>query len=164
MRQETHDMRPVREVLHWCLGHTKASLWKLALLGLIQISVSLVGVVFALCSRALINAAVAGQGSVLLGQAGWMLLIVLYRIGINYAYTLWANTIEYQWNISLRTRLYRHLQRADFAGTARYHSGVLAERLFNDVDSLDTSIIDFVEGMVSVLSSLRRFRHNGGRR
>lgn len=154
MEAKKHEMRPFREVWRWCAGYARPSLWKLAVLALIQVSISVCYVGFALCSRTLINAAVAGEGDAAVRQVLLMLAIVLYRIGAGYVFSLWANQIEYKWNITLRTRLYRHLQRAEFADMARYHSGVLSDRLFNDVDALNESVIDVAEGVSSLLSSL----------
>ena len=140
--------------LRWLLTKIKSRIPALAILTLASIGSSLLGVQFALGSKGVIDAAVAGdrpqfyracvlQAAIILGSLICLTLVRHLRERIH------AN-LDRDW----KKRLLHGLLGGEYKEVSGFHSGELVNRLSNDVRILDDGVVNLLPNLASMVTKL----------
>jgi len=138
----------------WVLNRVRRRVPMLAVVVLSHAGSALLGVLFALGSRGVIDSAVAGETAGFLHACGVQLAIIF---GSLLCLTLrrWLgdrlrDELDRDWKVSLL----HGLLRGEYAAVSAYHSGELINRLNNDVRTLNEGLIASIPGLVSMIVQL----------
>ena len=140
--------------IKWLLRVTGKAKWLVGLLVLVQASLSVTGIAFALILRRIINMAVDGAGdgfrlSVAL-MAGVMLLQITLA-AVNRFLNEYAGTIVEN---RFKQRLFSALMNGRYASVTAVHSGEWMNRLTSDTSVVAAGVNQIVPGMISMLVRL----------
>ncbi len=126
----------------------------IALMSLAQIGSSVLGVVFALGTRNVVNTAVAGVGEAFRRacwhQAAIILGLLFCHIIYRYLHDKLLSRLDRDW----KSRLFRSIIQSDYARASAYHSGELLNRLNNDVRTVNEGLLGALPGFLSMLVRL----------
>ena len=143
-----------QSALLWTVKRVRRRIPKLLLLTASSIANALLGVVFALGTRGVINSAVGGDWKEFMYACFVQLAIIL---GILVTLTLdrylrerLVTELDRDWKRSLL----HNLLHGDYAGVSAYHSGELINRLNNDVATLNNSIVTILPNVASMITRL----------
>ncbi len=143
-----------RSVLSWLVHRMKKRLPVLGVLVLLSMATSVLGVLFALGSRNVINSAVSGDRGELISSVLWLTAAILgllicptvYR----YLHMRLAAALDRDW----KRRLTKRILRGDYARISQFHSGELLNRLSNDVRAVDEGVLNLLPSLVSMITRL----------
>jgi len=138
----------------WVLNRVRRRLPMLAVVILTHAGSALLGVAFALGSRAVIDSAVAGERAFFFRACGVQLAIIF---GILLCLTLrrWlGDRLRDELDRDWKKALLHGLLRGEYASVSAYHSGELINRLNNDVRTLNEGLIASIPGLVSMVVQL----------
>lgn len=148
--------RPVRArgVLAWLCRGTKGIRLRVGALILGNAAFSVIGVGFALLSRAVIDAAVSGDRAGLISAGIRLAAIVFFQFFLR----LFCNSIDEstraRYEISLREEVFRALLKKEYARVSGFHSGELLNRMFSDVSVISDGVTGILPSLVSLVTRL----------
>lgn len=143
-----------KNTLKWIYKRSKNSLPRIVLLAAMRSVVTVLGVSFALVSRHIIDAAVAGDGSLLQKSAVMLFVIIAAQILIR----LLGQGIEAQvtarLSVHLRGELFSSILTRDYSALGKYHSGDLLTRISNDSNIVASGIVSLLPSVLALLVGL----------
>ena len=129
---------------NWVLRQIRCRIPAMILLTIAQMGYALLGVLFALGSRGVIDRAVGGDRQAFLRACGWQLAIV---VGILLCMTL-VRYLKERLNAQLerdwKRRLLHKLLDGDYEKVSSFHSAELINRMNNDVRKLNEGILGVI--------------------
>ena len=141
-------------IIGWILKRIRKRIPALVLLVVLCIANALLGVSFALGSRAVIDGAISGNREVFIRACIMQLAII---VSILTTLTLSRHMkeriimdLERDW----KRQLLGGLLHSDYAGVSKYHSGELLNRLNNDVRILNSGVVTIVPNLASMITKL----------
>ncbi len=145
-----------KQTLKWLYRHSKARLISIFLLSVLRCTLAILGVIFALTSRHVIDAAVSVprnfEGFLL--AAAKLVAIILVQVGIR----LLGQSIEVhvgaRLNNSLRGNIFSKLLGKDYSAVASYHTGDLMTRLNNDVSVVSKGVLTLIPSALALVAGL----------
>lgn len=141
-------------VLLWVLHRVRRRLPALVVMTVSHILQALLGVVFALGTRQIIDCAVAGDGAefwnACVGQAVVICLILLCLTLFRHLKDKLRADLDRDW----KKDLLHGLMHGDFADVSAYHSGELLNRLNNDVRTVDDGLLNVFPNVMAMLARL----------
>lgn len=140
--------------LKWIFNHSKGQLPKIVLLALMRSAVTVLGVTFALTSRHVIDAAVAGDAEGLRQNSLLLLFIIAAQILIRLLGQSIEVNITARLNMRIRGHLFSSILGRDYSSLGAYHSGDLMTRLSNDTSIIASGIISLVPSTLALLVGL----------
>ena len=146
-------MRKQNTIL-WALKQNKKRLPQIILLISTQIVRALLGVVFALGTKGVIDAAISGVSAEFTKacfiQAALVLGIVITSVIDRHVHDMLIAYLDWDW----KKRIMHGLLHGDFAAVSKYHSGELLNRLNNDVRILNTNLLAVMSTVASMSTKL----------
>ncbi len=143
-----------KSVLGWLLERMKKRIPALAVMVLLSTGTSVLGVLFALGSRSVINSAVSGDRNGLvqavLGLTAVILGLLICPMVYRYLHAHLAAQLDRDWKRSLTKKILQ----GDFARVSRFHSGELLNRLSNDVRAVDEGVLNLLPSLASMVTRL----------
>ncbi len=143
-----------KDTLKWLYDGAKPQLPLIFVLTLARCALTVLGVVFALTSRNVVDAAVAGNLSLLRQSAFRLILIIAAQIFIR----LMGQSIDVKstarLQILFKRRLFGAMLKKDYSSITAYHSGDLMTRITNDIGVIATGIMALVPGIIGLLTGL----------
>ncbi len=156
-----------KATLKWIYSHSKTQLLSIIILAVMRCSLTVLGVVFALTSRLVIDAAVARDFGGLINAGVRLFAIILAQIIIRLVGQAMEAHIGARLRLRLRNKLFTAILNKDYQKATAYHSGELLARLNDDILvvsggmlSLIPSVIALLVGLVYALYSLTRLDRN----
>ena len=129
-------------------------LWGIGLLTLAQMGHALLGVMFALGTRGVIDGAVSGESGVfwhaVLCQAAIVAGILITLTVARFLKERLRAELERDW----KQDLLRGLLRGDYAQVSAYHSGELLTRLNGDVDKVNEGVLSIIPTVAAMVTRL----------
>lgn len=143
-----------KSIIYWVLKKIKYRIGLIVVMTLANVGTSLLGVLFALNSRQLIDSAVSGE-RVLFGHAciRQVLLIAGMLLCISISRIL-REKILARLDMDWKKELMHKLLTGDYTAVSAYHSGDLVNRMTNDVRVLDEGIVSVVPNLAAMLTKL----------
>ena len=143
-----------KQTTKWLLSRAKGQLWQIVLLAVMRCTLTVLGVVFALTSRFVIDAAVAKDLAALTSSAAKLLTIIALQIGIKLIGQSIEISITAKLNMNIRSHLFASILKSDFSAQSAYHSGDLLTRLANDTSIISGGIISLVPSVLALCVGL----------
>lgn len=141
-------------MMKWLFRRIRRRAPGLILLTVASVGTSLFGVWFALGSKDVVNAAVAGtQQELMLAairQAAIILGTILCLTAQRYLHARLNAELDRDWKRDLTHRILR----SDYARISDFHSGELINRLNNDVRAIDDGLLSVVPNLASMVTKL----------
>ncbi len=140
--------------LKWLLVRIRRRIPALALLVIFSVGSSLSGVFFALGTKGVIDAAVAGNRNDFLQacvkQACVILVLLLCLTLVRYLKERLTVTLDQDWKRSILHDLFE----SEYQAVAKFHSSEILNRLNNDVRILNDGIINLLPNLCSMFTKL----------
>ena len=156
-----------KKTLKWIYSHSKSQLLSIVILAIMRCTLTVLGVVFALTSRLVIDAAVAKDINGLVFAAIKLLTIILTQIIIRLVGQAMEEHIGARLRLRLRNKLFTAILKKDYQSATAYHSGEILARINDDISvvsggilSLIPSVLALLVGLVYALYSLTRLDRN----
>ena len=147
-------MRKKNTQLSWVIGKIKHRIPMLGLLVLSSMGSAFCSVYFALGTKGVIDAAVAGERALFnkacLTQLGIIIGIVLCNLLTRHLREHLNAELDRDW----KKALLHNLLNSEFSAVSHYHSSELVNRLNNDVITLDGAIVNLLPQLASMLTRL----------
>ena len=138
----------------WILNKIKNRIGSIIIMTLANVGSSLLGVLFALNSRALIDRAVAGERQLFVSSCAVQILLIAGIILCVSMTRILKEKILAQLDRDWKKQLLHNLLRGEYADVSAYHSGELINRMTNDVRILDEGIVSIVPNLAAMLTKL----------
>ncbi|MBO4941094.1 MAG: ABC transporter ATP-binding protein [Clostridia bacterium] len=143
-----------KQTLKWLYRHSRARLFSIFLLSVLRCTLTILGVIFALTSRHVIDAAVSKDFDGFLFAAAKLVVIILMQVGIR----LFGQSIEAhvgaRLNNSLRGKVFSKLLGKDYSAVASYHTGDLMTRLNNDIAVISKGVLTLIPSVLALVAGL----------
>ncbi|MBO5955459.1 MAG: ABC transporter ATP-binding protein [Clostridia bacterium] len=156
-----------KTTLMWIYSHSKAQLLSILILAILRCSLTVLGVMFALTSQVVIDAAVAKNLDGLIAAAIKLLTIIVLQIAIRLVGQATEARIGARLRLRFRNNIFTALLKKDYQAITAYHTGDLMTRINHDVSvisggilSLVPSVLALMVGLVYALYSLMRLDPN----
>lgn len=143
-----------KNILYWVLKKIKSRIGAIVVMVLANVGSSVLGVLFALNSRQLIDRAVAGERQLFMQACLIQVLLIVGIILCISVTKIFRERILAQLDRDWKKELLHHLLRGDYVEVSGYHSGELINRMTNDVRILDESLVSLVPNLCAMLTKL----------
>lgn len=144
------DIKKILYYSKWIYSVAKSFTWPVVAILVMDSVGAIVGVVFAILSKNLIDNAVNGALGKAMFYAAVFGIIVLANLGIRaFSSVLSVRTVEALSN-SLRKRMFERYTKTEWAIALKYHSGDVMTRLTSDVGTIASCVVDTFPGIVSL--------------
>lgn len=134
----------------WVLVNSRSFINKIFILIMIDAAGSLIGVASAVCSKHVIDSAVAGQirWAVIYGSV--FVALIIFDLGLGVISSLMGIRITEAISNTIRQKVYDRLTRTEWLLLSSYHSGDLLTRLTSDVSTITAAVVSVFPGMISL--------------
>ena len=138
----------------WIFLNSLKVLPSVAILTLIGVLVSYISVKFAVASMQLLDSA-TGKNNLSFSSCilNICLLLAIDLLG-QVAYTLLDIRVRTKYNHHLQRRLFKTIITRSCPDIGKYHSGELINRLTNDINMINTNIVDVIPGTFTLVSGI----------
>ena len=143
-----------KKTLLWLYKGSKAQLPVVMLIIVLRTVMTVLGVIFALFSKSVIDAAISRNKEELLFRSAVLVSIILVQIVIKLFGNLTEERVHAKLEMGFKTRLYSNILRKDYEKITGFHSGDLLTRLSSDVSIVASGIISLVPSVVSMLAGI----------
>lgn len=143
-----------KNTFKWIYARSKSSLFQIVLLAVMRSAVTVLGVSFALVSRHVIDAAVAGDGDLLLKNSLILFAIIAAQILIRLLGQGLETQTTAKLSMRLRGELFTSILTRDYQVLGKYHSGDLLTRITNDSDIVSGGIVSLLPSVLALLVGL----------
>lgn len=156
-----------RSTLKWIYNQSKAQIPVIVLLAIFRCSITILGVVFALYSKTVIDAAVKGDFHGLVSAAVILGGIILSQIALRLVGQAVEAHIGAKLNLRMRNSIFSSVLKKDYSAATAYHTGDILNRINQDTSivskgvlALIPSVLALLVGLVYALYSLTRLDRN----
>lgn len=143
-----------KETLKWLYSNSKTQIFSVLLLSLFRSTLAVLGVVFALSSKSVIDAAVNHNLHGLIIGAVKLVAIILVQIAIRLIGQAFEVHLSAKLQIKLRNRIFTSILKKDYSILTSYHSGDLLTRLNNDISIISNGIISLIPSVTALIVGL----------
>ena len=143
-----------KSIIYWVLRKIRNRIGSIIVMAFANVGSSLLGVLFALNSRQLIDRAVAGDRQQFLSACMLQILLIAGMIFCISMTRILREKILAQLDRDWKKELLHNLLCGDYAEVSAYHSGELINRMTNDVRILDEGIVSIVPNLSAMLTKL----------
>ncbi|MBQ8230761.1 MAG: ABC transporter ATP-binding protein [Lachnospiraceae bacterium] len=143
-----------KSIIYWVLGKIRNRIGSIIVMALANVGSSLLGVLFALNSRQLIDRAVTGDRQLFLYACILQILLIAGMLFCVSMTRILREKILAQLDRDWKKELLHNLLCGDYADVSAYHSGELINRMTNDVRILDEGIVSIVPNLSAMLTKL----------
>ncbi len=140
--------------LKWLFKNSKSQLPAMFFLILARCSITILGVVFALSSKTVIDAAVSHNIDALIHSSSVLLAIIFIQIIIRFVGQNIETKMNARLQIQFKNRLFGSLLKKDYTSITAYHSGDLMTRLSSDIGIVSNGILSLVPSVAALLAGL----------
>ncbi|MBR4889215.1 MAG: ABC transporter ATP-binding protein, partial [Clostridia bacterium] len=138
----------------WILNRIRRRIPAIVVMTLAQAGSALLAVLFALGSRGVIDAAVAGEEAAFARACVWQVGIIAGLLGCQVLARHLRDRLEADLERDWKQRLLRGLLCGEYEQVAAYHSGELLNRMNNDVRRMNEGVLSIVPGAASMITRL----------
>ncbi len=143
-----------RSVFRWLLSSVRSRLPAIVLLTLSNIAYAVLGVLFALGTRQVIDSAISGDCQAFLHAClvqGAIILGILLTLTLNrHLRDHLLHVLDLDW----KKRIFSVLLHGDYAAVSKYHSAELINRMTADVNTLDEGLVTILPNLSSMVTKL----------
>ncbi len=149
-KKKTNDF----QTLKWIYGKTKHQLPKMAVLLAARCAATVLGVVFALASKEVIDAAVGRNPNLLIFSAAKLLAIIMAQIVIRLIGQNVEVRMTARMNMDFKRQLLASIMKKDYSAATAYHSGDLLSRINGDVGVVSSGLLTLIPSVTALIVGL----------
>ena len=143
-----------QSVTGWLYRRLRRRVPGLLLMTATSVASSVLGVLFALGSKNVINSAIGGSRQELIHAAVVQALIIVGILGSLTLQRYWHSRLNAELDRDWKRELTHRILRSEYAKISGYHSGELINRLNNDVRAVDDGILTILPSLASMITRL----------
>ena len=140
--------------LKWLFKNSKSQLSAMFFLILARCSITILGVVFALSSKSVIDSAVSRDLSGLVHSSSVLFAIILIQILLRFLGQNIETKMNARLQIQFKSRLFTSLIKKDYTSITAYHSGDLLTRLNSDIGIISNGILSLIPSTLALFAGL----------
>ncbi len=141
-----------REIISWLWKKTAPQHKLFYLLVCIDITIAILGVVFAMLVRQLIDTAIAGESFI--SSAGYLVLTVTAQYGLHAIQQYLSEAADTRLTNYLRSEIIHNLVHADYEETMNHHTGEWMNQLFSDVKIVSAGFVGILPDSSGMIARL----------
>jgi len=153
MRGLTAKFFRKKESLAWLLRECGKIRWRLILLVLLSVAATLCGVLLAISSKTVIDAASSGDGG-LAAKCLAMAAIVVLNLSLQSLTNMLSTRATIRFEALLKQSLFERILRKEWLSASKFHSGDLTARLTSDVSVIAGGVIGIAPAIFSLFTQL----------
>ena len=143
-----------KKTLLWLFESSKTQLPFVFLIVLLRCAMTVLGVVFALSSKGVIDAASKGDENGLMLRAAMLIFIILVQLVIKFIGNALEERVRAKLEIKFKSELFLSALKKDYSKITSYHSGDILTRLSSDVSIVSDGIITLLPSVISMIVGL----------
>lgn len=148
------NLKNFRQKACWILKHSKKSMPVLILIVMIQTGMAVLGIYNTIVTKHIINNAIDGNSQSVVKWLFLMGIIMLMSIIVTPVISLLKTHASTTFTQDLQKELYNHVQYSEWQSQSRFHSVNILTRITNDVESINSMLINTVPTLISLLVTL----------
>ena len=146
---------PGKKVLKWLHNHAKEVYLPLCVLVVLGISISRIGVKFALQSKIVLDIAVKAEFSNdFYYSIAQLIFLVFFQLGLQSAYTIMSVETTCSFNMTMRERIFNTLLKKSYKNVTDFHTGELLNRIYNDTNVVVSGIMNILPNFISLITRI----------
>lgn len=142
------------EALFWVIGKVRRRIPAMLTLIAANAGSAVLGVIFALGTRNVIDSAISGNQNTFLLACGQQMAIIAGILLCTFLSRHLTERLKADLDRDWKRTILHGLLQGDYAAVSRYHSGELINRLNNDVRIVDDGLVGALPGVVSMVARL----------
>ena len=143
-----------KKAFSWIYDCSKKYIPLIILNSVLAAVVSLSGVLLALVSKSILEVATNDAEGSILYYGILLAVLVIAQIGGNALETYFKAYMGGKFNISVRQRIFTAIGSRKFSKISKYHSGDLLNRVTGDIDAVQSSVVNIIPNIVSMLTKI----------
>lgn len=140
--------------LNWLHNRISKRRPMLALLVFSNVATAVLGVLFAIGTKRIVNSAVAGLSKALLRAAGLQLLVIVGVVLFHALHRYLQSRLVAELDRDWKKNLLHKILFGDYAKVTQMHSGEYINRLNNDVRAVNDGLVSVLPGLASMVTRL----------
>lgn len=146
---------PGKKVLKWLHNHAKEVYLPLCVLIVLGISISRIGVKFALQSKIVLDIAIKSEFSHdFFYSIAQLIFLVFFQLGLQSAYTIMSVETTCRFNMTMRERIFNKLLKKSYKNVTDFHTGELLNRIYNDTNVVVSGIMNILPNFISLITRI----------
>lgn len=141
-------------IVKWLLDRSKNRIPVVILLSVLNMVSAGLGILTALYSKEVIDAAFSAFDRALLQRAVCLMLLILVRLLLSFINQNLDNITEDRMTMELRAYMMHVLMRQDYRKISRRHTGELMTRITSDVQIISSNIISLIPNLLQLFTRL----------
>lgn len=150
-----------KTALRWILKKSKPQVFSIFILVILYVSLAVLGVYTAVCSKYVVNAATGSDPNYADNPMDGVIFygiiftsIILLEIIISILQRIFVFRISAKLEISYKTELFQQIVQKEFADVTKYHSGELLNRLTSDIATITGAIVSIIPSLTFMIVKL----------
>lgn len=141
-----------RDYFKWLLMYTKPYILRIAILMLISVAWTYIGIEYSILSQKIID--MAGNGYITKTSiVVFMVLIVIMLVG-NAVKTLLTAMLNERYSFGIRKQVYDKIIRSIWLGTQKFHTGDMMTRMTSDAGNIANGMVNVIPNIIVFLIEL----------
>lgn len=141
-----------RDYFKWLLGYTKPYLLRIAVLMIISVAWTYLGIEYSVMSQKIID--MAGKGYITKTSiAVFMILIMIILIGES-VQNLFSAMLNERYSFGIRKQVYDKIIRSIWIGTQKFHTGDMMTRMTSDAGNIANGMVNVIPNIIVFLIEL----------
>ena len=146
---------PGKKVLKWLHNYAKEVYLPLCVLIVLGISISRIGVKFALQSKIVLDIAIKSEFSNdFYYSIAQLIFLVFFQLGLQSAYTIMSVETTCSFNMNMRERIFNTLLKKSYKNVTDFHTGELLNRIYNDTNVVVSGIMNILPNVISLITRI----------
>ncbi len=148
------DKMKDKATLKWLYDHSKAQLPVIVLLAVMRCCITVLGVIFALASKNVIDVAVQKDFDGFVRAAAFLAAVILSQIVLRLIGQAIEAHVGAKLKLRLRNSIFTAMLKKDYSAATSYHTGDILTRINNDTNIVSTGIMALIPSVLALLVGL----------
>jgi ABC-type multidrug transport system fused ATPase/permease subunit len=142
-------IKKILKYTNWILRQSRSSLFSIVILMSFGAIAALTGVLLALVSKKLFDAAQFGEINTLIQSGIVMIAIVLVQTVLQAILVVYSSRVSIKLSNTLRGNLFHKLMKAQWLEFTKYHSEDVLTHMTNDLEAVTSGVVSVIPNMIS---------------
>jgi ABC-type multidrug transport system fused ATPase/permease subunit len=142
-------IKKILKYTNWILRQSRSSLFSIVILMSFGAIAALTGVLLALVSKKLFDAAQFGEIDTLIQSGIVMIAIVLVQTVLQAILVVYSSRVSIKLSNTLRGNLFHKLMKAQWLEFTKYHSEDVLTHMTNDLEAVTSGVVSVIPNMIS---------------
>ncbi len=144
-----------KKILLWLHKNAKEVYLPVCVLIVIGITISRIGVKFALQSKIVLDIAVKAEFSKeFYYSIAQLIFLVFFQLGLQSCYTVMSVENTCRLNMNMRERVFNTLMKKNLRQMNNYHTGELLNRIYNDTNVVVNGVMNILPNVISLITRI----------